>query len=156
MISTENVSPSTSLTVSETPSSATEPLGAMNRDSAAGARNVNRAMSGKSSRADEIGNAVDMAADQMAAELVAKPQRALEIELGAALPGAGRGHAQGLRGDVDGEEGAIAPPSPLDDRQAGAGTGDRSADLDGVGIVAAGDGQAAQPVGLLIDLKNFA
>ena len=42
MISVENVSPSTALTVSDTPSRATEPFEAMKRDSAAGARLVER------------------------------------------------------------------------------------------------------------------
>ena len=42
---------------------------------------------------DVLGEAVDMAADQMPAELVAKAQRPLEVEPGAALPGARRGHS---------------------------------------------------------------
>ena len=44
------VSPATSLTVSDTPSSATDPFVAMKRESCVGERNVNRAMSVKSSR----------------------------------------------------------------------------------------------------------
>ena len=66
--------------VSETPSSATEPLGAMNRASAAGVRSDIRAISGRSSR-PEFGDAVDMPADDVPAKFVAEPQRALEIEL---------------------------------------------------------------------------
>ncbi len=51
MISTENAAPSTVLTVSDTPSSATEPFCAMNRASSAGAVKVSRAISVRSSRA---------------------------------------------------------------------------------------------------------
>ena len=71
-----------------------------------------------------------MAADEMPAELVAEPQRAFEIELGAALPAPGGGDAQRLGGHIDGEEGTIALPAPLHDGQAGAGAGDRRADVD--------------------------
>src|ERR1043166_3681730 len=50
MIRTENVSPVTSFTVSDTPSSATEPFGAMNFASGFGTRNTKRAMPVMSSR----------------------------------------------------------------------------------------------------------
>ena len=112
MISTENVSPSTSLTVSEMPSSATEPLGAMKRASSAGTRNDSATLSRKSSRAHEFGEPVDMAADHMAAELVAEPQRAFEIELGAAPPVCGGGHAQRLGRGIDGEGGPVCRLRP--------------------------------------------
>ena len=52
---------------------------------------------------DQLGDAVDMAADHVAAELVAEPKRSFEVELGAALPGRGGGHAQGLGGGIDGK-----------------------------------------------------
>ena len=97
-----------------------------------------------------------MTADQMPAELVAQPQRALEVDLGAALPASRRGDAQRLGGDVDRKEGTIALVPALHDRQARTGTGDRSADLDRVGIVATGNGQAAQAIGLLTNFKNLA
>ena len=76
MISTENVSPATSLTVSDTPSSATEPLGG----DEAGKRPPARAASvprhvGQIVARDQLGDAVDMAADQVPAELVADPKR---------------------------------------------------------------------------------
>ena len=58
-------------------------------------------MSVRSSRDDELGDAVDMARDDMAAELVADLQRAFEIEPRALLPGAGRGHPQGLGRGID-------------------------------------------------------
>ena len=56
----------------------------------------------------EFGNAIDMAADQVAAEFVAEAKRAFEVELRARLPGPGGGHAQRLRGGIDGKEAAIA------------------------------------------------
>ena len=55
---------------------------------------------------------VDMAADHVAAELVAEPQRALEIELGAALPVCGGGHAQRLGRRIDREEKQRLPVRP--------------------------------------------
>ena len=88
MISTEKSSPSTALTVSETPSSATEPFGAMKRASSPGARSAKRAMSVMSSRAIDVRDAVDMAGDQMAAEFVAEFQRPLEIDARAVPPAA--------------------------------------------------------------------
>ena len=80
MISTEKVSPSTSLTVSETPSSATEPLGAMKRASSRRRAQHEARHVGHVLARDHGRQAVDMAGDQMAAELVAELQRALEID----------------------------------------------------------------------------
>jgi hypothetical protein len=91
---TENVSPETSFTVSETPSSATEPFCAMNRDSSG--RDAQRELChiGQIFPFDQFGNAVDVAADNMAAKLVAEMKRALEVQPGAGRPGAGGGHPQ--------------------------------------------------------------
>ena len=50
---------------------------------------------------------------------------------------------QRLRRHVDGKERAIALLATLHDRQARTGTGDGRTDVDGGGIVAAGDCQAA-------------
>ena len=50
MISTENLTSSTVFTVSDTPSSVTEPFAAMKRASSRVVRSSNRAMSGRSSR----------------------------------------------------------------------------------------------------------
>ncbi len=66
-------------------------------------------MSGRSSRADHVGDAVDMAGDDVAAEFVADLQRALEIEAGAARPAADGGDPQRLGGGIDREPGACRP-----------------------------------------------
>ena len=74
-----NVSPSTAFTVSEVPSSATEPLTAMNfaRSFGAGSemRHAVEIAPGK-----DFGHPVDMAADHMAAKFVADFQRPLEVD----------------------------------------------------------------------------
>jgi len=80
MISTEKRSPATSLTVSETPSSVTEPLGRKKR------RKLRRCAQGEPRHVgqfvprDKLGKPVDMAAGPCGAELVAKPEGAFEIE----------------------------------------------------------------------------
>ena len=155
MISTENASPLTSLTVKDTPSSAIEPFGAMKRDSAGGTANDSRAIGEVVARA-ELGEAVDVAAHHVTAKFVAKPQRALQIEPGAAPPGCAVVTSQRLGGGVDGERGPVAGTAALDHGQADAGTGNRRADRDAVGVVAACDGQAAQPLSLFLNFKNFA
>ena len=80
MISTEKVSAVTSLTVSETPSSATEPL--VRDETHQLARRAQREPRhvGQVLARDQLGDAVDVAGDDMAAELVADLQRAFEIE----------------------------------------------------------------------------
>ena len=88
MTSTEKVSPSTSLTVSDTPSSATEPLGAMKRARSCGARSIKRAMSVKSLAFADRGKPISVTGDDMTAELVANFERALEIDPGALAPAA--------------------------------------------------------------------
>ena len=89
-------SPSTSFTVSETPSSATEPFFAMKRDSARGASTQNLDMlvssNGRPSAIAEIvarydaRDAIDMAGDDMAAEFIADLQCAFEIDARSAGP----------------------------------------------------------------------
>ena len=54
----------------------------------------------------KFGDAVDMTGHEVPAELVAEPQRALEIELRAAPPGAGRRDPQRFGSRVDGEGGS--------------------------------------------------
>ena len=156
MSSTENVSPATSLTVSDTPSSADRPLWRnearkRHRHAQEKSRHVGQILAG-----EKFGNAIDMAADEMPAELVAEPERAFEIELGAALPAPRGGDAERLGGHIDGEEGTIALPAPLHDGQTGAGAGDRRADVDGRRIVAAANHQPAQAFGPLFKFKNLA
>ena len=89
MISTENVSPVDVVDRERHAVERDRAFGAMKRISGAGARSVSRAMSGRSSRATSFGDAVDMAGDDVAAELVADLQRPFEIEP-RAVPASGR------------------------------------------------------------------
>ena len=68
----------------------------------------------------QFGDAIDMAAHHMAAELVAEAERAFEIEPGAARPGAGGGHPQGLGRGVHRKGGSVTGPPTAHDRQADA------------------------------------
>src|SRR5688572_28618882 len=80
-------------------------------------------------------DAVDVAGDDGAAQLVADPERPLEIEPALFGPHARSGTSPSLRGDVDGE-----PASALvDDGQADARTGDRGAEVDPGHVIAAAD-----------------
>ncbi len=81
--------PSTVLIVSETPSSAIEPLGAIKRARLAGARSTKRAISVMSSRAYDRPNSVHMTGHEMPAEFVAEFQWALKIKLRPLPPAAG-------------------------------------------------------------------
>ena len=75
----------TSLTVRLTPSTATEPLGAMNGASSRGASIDEADGFGFRPAFDDPRDTVDMTGDEMPAELVADPQRSLEIDRGALL-----------------------------------------------------------------------
>ena len=86
-----------------------------------------------SGRPRDLADAVDMAGDDMAAKLVADPERALEVEPRALAPEAGRGLRHGLARDVD-REPAVAL---VDDGQADARAGDRGAEIDARHVVAA-------------------
>ena len=103
-------------------------------------------MSVRSSRAITRGKAVGMAGDDVAAELVADLERALEIDARARSPAPTRGHAQRLGGGIDREPGAVAVPAARDHGEAHAAAGDRGADGDGVRIVAAGDLEPREPL----------
>ncbi len=82
---------------------------------------------------EDARDAVDMAEHDMAAELVAEAQRALEVDLGPHAPAREGGARHGLGRDHGSE-----PVRPLlDHRQTGTRTGDRSADR-GVGEVETG------------------
>jgi hypothetical protein len=70
------------LTVSDVPSSATDPLGAMKRASS-GARNVKRRASPSSRPKPDLGHAINMTADHVSAKLITDLQRTLEIDPGA-------------------------------------------------------------------------
>ena len=121
MIATSKRRPATPLTVSEVPSSATEPFSAMKRASSAGASKVKVAMSAVSLRSTIVSDPIHVPADEMAAELVAELQRAFEVDPRAGLPCAERGARQRLRRRLDVEIGAVAVDAALDRRQAAAG-----------------------------------
>src|SRR5690606_33214335 len=87
---------------------------------------------------DDARDRIDVALDDVAAELVAERERALEIDARAGAPGAERRARQRLARGVDGE----APGSAVDDREADAGAGDRGAERDGAGVVARLDHEA--------------
>jgi len=67
MISTEKVTSSTVFTVSEMPSSVTEPLAAMKRASSRVVRSSNRAVSGQIVAPDDGSDAIGMTGHDMAA-----------------------------------------------------------------------------------------
>ena len=72
------------------------------------------------------GRAVDMAGHEMAAELIAERERALEIDAAPLPPGAERGARERLVGDIDGEARAFALClGDIDDGEAAAVAGDR-------------------------------
>ena len=137
MMSTENTSPSTPFTVSEVPSRATEPFSAMKRgerprraDVEARARSPRVIAAGDGIAGEDLRHAVDMARDDVPAELVADLERALEVEARARPPCADRGAGKRLRGGVDFEPAAVRAPADRDDGEARAGAGDRGAERD--------------------------
>jgi hypothetical protein len=103
----------------------------MKRDSAGGTRSV--------SARDQFGDAIDMATDQVSAEFVAKPKRSFKVERRAAPPAFRSRHAQGFGRGVDRKGRPIPRAAAFDHGQADAGTRNRGADIDAVGVVIAGD-----------------
>src|SRR5437868_4891989 len=75
-------------------------------------------------------DAIDVASDDMAAELVADFERAFEIEPRANTPRAGGGALERLRCRIDVERGAIARLPDRDSRETWAGARDGCADRD--------------------------
>ena len=131
--------PETLFTVSEVPSRQIEPFSAMKRASCAGASMVKRAVGPHSPAPvnflarDDGRDAIDMTGDDMAAELVADLQGALQIERIAHLPG-----PRIVRASVSAATSTSnhEPPSrwPLCDHgEAGAVAGNRGAQRDTVG-----------------------
>ena len=119
--------PATSLTVSETPSSVIEPFGRDHRaERARDADARSAANRPRRGRRRLSPTRVDMAGDDMAAELVAEPERALEVELRAFAPEVGGGLRHGLARNID-REPVVAL---VDDGQADARAGDRRAEID--------------------------
>jgi hypothetical protein len=96
-----------------------------------------------------------MTGHEVPAEFVAEPQRALEIELRAAPPGAGRRDPQRFRSRVDREGGPARSAPTGDDREANPGARNRGANVDRLRVVAAADGQAAAGVGRGAEKKNL-
>src|ERR1700730_12833615 len=97
-----------------------------------------------------------MTGDDVAAKLVADLERALEVGPGAALPSPDCGEAQRLGGGIDGKPGAVAILAARDRSEAHAAAGDRGADGDGVGIVAAGDLEPREHLGARLDPDHLA
>ena len=127
MISTENVTSSTALTVSDTPSSVTEPLvGDETRELRAASQFEPRHV-GQIVTRDDGRNAIDMAGDNMAAEFVADLQRAFQVELWCPRPSVRPWSAERLRRGIDVEPGAAASAPEVDHGQADAVAGDRRA-----------------------------
>ena len=93
MMFTPKVSSATSLTVNDTPSTATLPLAAMKRARSAGTRKRQRVEPFSGSPRSRVADAVDVAGDEVAAQFVADPQRAFQVDLRADPPGAERGLA---------------------------------------------------------------
>ena len=156
MISTENVSPATSFTVSETPSSATEPLAAMKRASAAGARNTSRAMSSRSSRSTSSAMPSTWPATIWPPSSSPILERALEVEPGAVAPRPDGGDGERLGGGIGRKPGAAVLLAGADHREAHAVAGDRGAVGDAGAVIAAGDLQAPQIVGTRMDRDHLA
>ena len=128
---------------------AVERDGALGRDEARelapAPRRVKRRELAVGADVDDAADAVDVPGHDMPAELVAGLERALQVDAPAGLPVAERGLAQRLVGDVDLEDAAAARAADLGRRQAGAVAGDRGADGDAVGRVAAAYREAARP-----------
>ena len=157
MISTPKRSPSTSFTVSDTPSSVTEPFCATKRESSRGASTTEAGHFVEILARDDPRHAIDMAGDDMAAEFVADFQRALEID--AFVPR--DQFATVVRASVSAAASTSKTrPAVLardrDDGQARARTGDGSAERDAVGVIAAGDAQPPQFAARLHDGDDFA
>ena len=130
MMFTPKLVPSTSLTVSETPSSATEPFGAMKRAKAGRRSSTNLTLSPSGVRSRIMaGRSIDMTGDDMAAELIAESQRALEID--AACPLSKRtawcAPAVSLETSTANDGALLAPSLTSITREAAAVAGDRGA-----------------------------
>ena len=140
MSRTSKVSPSTALTVSEVPSSATEPLTAMNFAQRPGRAEAEMRHAVEIAPRHDRGEAVDVAADHVAAKLVADPARSARIDLRSPLPQppsvvTARVSAPTSKASRE----PLSERLDRDDGQAHAGVGDRGADRDRRRIVGALD-----------------
>ena len=117
---TSNVSSSTALTVSDVPSSATDPLTAMNLAQSFGARNRKCAMPSKSRRETISATPSTWPLTMWPAKLVADPQRPLKIDAFAFAPAAQRRDRQRLGAHVKSDAGAGIPGLDAGGRKASA------------------------------------
>jgi len=127
MILTPKRSWANSLTVRLTPSSATDPFGAIKGASSIGTLHNKAHRFGLGSTLDDPRQSIDMAQNEVPAELVAEPQRSLDIDRRTHLPPPERCACQSLERRLNREF------SGLDrhDREARSRAGDRRADRDG-------------------------
>ena len=139
-----------SLTVSDTPSSVIEPLAAIIAPSALRHADADAGRIAFRAGADDLGDGIDMAGDDMAAELVAEPQRPFEVEARALCHMAG-----GVRAWVSAETSTANQSSPLSTtvRQTPEQAIEAPRSTRGH-VIAAGDGQAQ--VAALLDAADGA
>ena len=93
---------------------------------------------------DNFRKAIDMAGDDMPAELVTHFQGTFEIDSGAGAPGSHIGQCQRFSSGIDLEPGAVAQPPHCHRRQAGARTGNGSANGNAFRRIGAGNADTAQ------------
>ena len=108
MMVTAKRSAPASLTVSEMPSTAIEPLTASIGASVGRHRDLEPVAVAVGLDRRDLAHRVDVAEHQMAAQLVAQPQRPLEVDRAARPPAAERGARQRLRGGLH----RVASPRP--------------------------------------------
>src|SRR5262249_21200286 len=158
MISTAKVSPATSLTVSDTPSSATDPFGAMKWESCAGERTVNRAMSVKSSRA------ITLARPSAWPATTCPPSSSPSLSGRSRLmcvpfcqtPAVVARSVSAAPSPADPEPGAGALLARRAHGHGDAAAGDRGADGDRVRIIAAGDLETDEALRARLDRNHLA
>src|SRR5207249_2320883 len=97
-----------------------------------------------------------MARNNVPPELVARFERALKIDACPGSPAPDRGHSQRLGGRVCRKPAAARFLAPRHRRQADSVARDRGTDLDGFGIVAAGDGEAHKVPLTMLDRADLA
>ena len=98
---------------------------------------------------DDLADAVDMAEDEVAAELVAEPEALFEIDAVAFGPAAEDGFRQGFGDGLDREPGAAVGWAHVHDGEADAGMHDGGAEGDFGKRIAAFDLETGQPVAVL-------
>src|ERR1700722_1045715 len=92
----------------------------------------------------DLGDSIDMAADHMAAELVADLQRPLEVDAPPRPPLPERRDCKRLGAEVESERRTFTPRLDANNGEARARIGDRSAQGNGSGVVSARDPEPVQ------------